>query len=88
MNKIVNAKIAIKKPADIRGMGPDLLPGEWKFEAGKLSLQYLSILIMIIYTSIGVDPKLKRWARLRQQLKDAREAGLEHETIPSNYIYR
>ena len=35
MNKIVNAKIAIKKPADIRGMGPDLLPGEWKFEAGK-----------------------------------------------------
>ena len=36
MNKIVNAKVAIKKPADIRGMGPDLLPGEWKFEAGKL----------------------------------------------------
>ena len=36
MNKIGNAKVAIKKPADIRGMGPDLLPGEWKFEAGKL----------------------------------------------------
>ena len=36
MNKVINAKVALKKPADIRGMGPELLPGELQFVPGTL----------------------------------------------------
>jgi hypothetical protein len=32
--KTINAKMALKKSAEIRGMGPELLPGEWKFVPG------------------------------------------------------